>query len=62
MHVFPKELDSSTDWYGPRILQMPVVDAQARDDPTKNRTVICMDFQNNLPLPLTRVGQEYYKR
>ena len=27
-----------------------------------NTDVICMDYEKNLPLPLTGIGQEYYKR
>ena len=28
----------------------------------RDTVVICMDYERNLPLPLTGIGQEYYKR
>lgn len=31
-----------------------------KNDPTQ--VALCFDFQKNLPLPVTNVGQEYYKR
>ncbi len=42
--------------------QMQDMSRLGKDDMTKSRAVICMDYQKNLPLPLTGVGQEYYKR
>lgn len=36
-------------------------DAEAAKE-AGNADVFCMDFEKNLPLPLTGIGQEYYKR
>lgn len=29
---------------------------------SENELVLCLDFQKNLPLPVTNIGDEYYKR
>ena len=41
--------------------QMKEISKLATDE-TYSHRVICMDFQKNIPLPLTGVWQEYYKR
>lgn len=49
------------------IRKADVFNVQMREDAEAaksagNADVICMDFEKNLPLPLTGIGQEYYKR
>lgn len=33
-----------------------------KDNPKQDELVICFDFQKNLPLPVTNIGDEYYLR
>ncbi len=41
-------------------LQLEEVEKIVRED--KTQFGLCFDFQKNIPLPLTNVGEEYYKR
>lgn len=43
-------------------VQLKEVTEQARNQETQDTVVLAMDYQKNLPLPLTGVSQEYYKR
>ena len=44
------------------LVQLQETTENARCREVKDTVVLAMDYQKNLPLPLTGIGQEYYKR
>ena len=44
------------------LVQLQQTTENARCREVKDTVVLAMDYQKNLPLPLTGIGQEYYKR